>query len=136
MSGLGYGFETKLTGISFEDAVARVTAALKAQGFGVLTEIDVRKTLKNKIDVEFRPYVILGACNPQLAHRALEAEPEIGLLLPCNAVVQQTGGDEITVSIADPRAMFQLVDNPAIAPVAEDAEARIKSALRDLGGSA
>jgi uncharacterized protein (DUF302 family) len=132
MSGLRYGFETKLTGVSFDAAVERVTAALKEQGFGILTEIDVRKTLKKKIDVDFRPYVILGACNPGLAHRALEAEPQIGLLLPCNAVVQQTADDEVTVSIADPHAMFDLVDNPAVGPVAEDAEARIKKAMRDL----
>lgn len=135
MSGLRYGMETKLTGVSFDEAVERVTAALKAQGFGVLTEIDVRKTLKNKIDVDFRPYVILGACNPGLAHRALEAEPQIGLLLPCNAVVQQTADGEVTVSIADPQAMFELVDNPAVASVAEDAEARIRGALRALEGA-
>lgn len=134
MSRLEYGFQTTLTNVSFAEAVDRVTAALKEQGFGILTEIDVGKTLKNKLDVDFRPYVILGACNPQLAHRALQAESQIGLLLPCNAVIQQTADNEVTVSIADPAAMFRLVDNPAIEPIAKDAEVRIKNALHALAG--
>jgi uncharacterized protein (DUF302 family) len=133
MSELPYGYETTLTGVSFDDAVERVTAALKEQGFGVLTEINVKDTLKKKLDVDFRPYVILGACNPKLAHEALNAESQIGLLLPCNAVVQQTGDDEVTVSIAAPDAMFELVDNPAVAPVAKDAQTRIENVMRTLG---
>lgn len=132
MSRLSYGYETKLQGLSFDDAVARVTAALKEQGFGVLTKIDVKTTLKEKLDVDYRNYVILGACNPHLAHQALEAEPQIGLLLPCNAVVQEAPDGAIAVSIADPEAMFRLVDNPAMATVAEEAGTRIENVIRAL----
>jgi uncharacterized protein (DUF302 family) len=120
-----YGISTKLRG-TFDEAVRRVTEALAAEGFGVLTEIDVRATLKKKLDVDFRPYVILGACNPKLAKRALEADPQVGLLLPCNVVVQDAGGGEIDVSILDPKAMFTFVDDPAIAPVAEEAAQRLR----------
>lgn len=131
MSSPSYGFATTLIGLDLDATRARVTAALADQGFGILTEIDVRATLDKKLGVDFRPYVILGACNPQLAHRALEAEPHIGLLLPCNVVVQQTaGGTE--VSIADPRAMFTVIDNPAVAPVAEEAEQRLRRVMAAL----
>ena len=126
MSHLRYGFETPLKGISYDSAVERVTAELKKEGFGVLTEIDVKATLKKKLDVDFRRYVILGACNPNLAHRALGAESHIGLLLPCNVVVQETADGGVMVSIADPRAMFALVDNTALAPVAEEANLRLR----------
>jgi len=127
-----YGFGTTLRDITFEDAVTRVTDALKNEGFGVLTEIDVRETLKKKLDVEFRPYVILGACNPPLAKRALEAEPDIGLLLPCNVIVEQQGEGQAHVAIADPKAMFALVDNRALAPVAEEAEERLRRVVSAL----
>lgn len=130
-----YGFGTTLAGVSFEEAIRRVTDALKDEGFGVLTEIDVQATLKKKLDVDFRPYVILGACNPPLAKQALEGEPDIGLLLPCNVVVQQTR-EGSAVSIADPKAMFALVDNPDVAPIARDAEARLRRVLGALGGKA
>lgn len=131
MSDLTYGFERTLPGTSFADAVARVTEALKAEGFGILAEIDVAGTLKKKLDVDFRPYTILGACNPGLAHRALQAEPQIGLLLPCNVVVQ--GHDDgAIVSIADPKAMFRMVDNPSLAPVAAEAEARLRRVIAAL----
>lgn len=133
MTQTSYGFGTTLPGVSFEQAVQRVTEALKGEGFGVLTEIDVKATLKKKLDVDFRPYVILGACNPPLAKQALEGEPDIGLLLPCNVVVQQAQGG-VEVSIADPKAMFALVDNPDVAPVAQDAEARLRRVLGALGG--
>jgi uncharacterized protein (DUF302 family) len=129
-----YGFGTTMRGISFEDAVQRVTEALKKEGFGVLTEIDVRATLKTKLDVDFRRYVILGACNPPLAKRALDAEPDIGLLLPCNVVVQESGDEEIAVSIADPKAMFTLTGNADIVPVAADADARLRRVLGALSG--
>ena len=132
MSDFGYGFETRLRGVGHADALQRVIKALETEGFGVLTEIDVRQTLKKKLDVEFRPYVILGACNPPLAKQALESESQIGLLLPCNVVVQQTGDDEVSVSIADPKAMFTLVDNPRVAPVAEEAEARLRRVMLAL----
>ena len=130
---LRYGFERTLERTTFDAAVARVTTALQAEGFGVLTEIDVAATLKKKLDVTFRRYVILGACNPTLAHRALQSEPQIGLLLPCNVVVQEAAGDRVTVSIADPRAMFAMVDNPAVAPVAEEADARLRRVMSALG---
>ncbi len=100
MSRISYGYEINLQGLSFNDAVIRVTEALQAEGFGVLTEIDVKTTLKKKLDVDFRNYVILGACNPHLAHQALEAEPQIGLLLPCNATVQEAPDGTIAVAIA------------------------------------
>src|SRR5450759_76332 len=132
MTDIRYGFERTLEGGSFDDAVAGVTAALKNEGFGVLTEIDVKDTLKKKLDVDFRRYVILGACNPQLAHKALTVEPQIGLLLPCNVGVQETSAGRITVSIADPKVMFTLVDNPGVAPVAEEADARLRRVLNAL----
>lgn len=127
-----YGFGITLPDIAFDDAVRRVTEALKNESFGVLTEIDVRETLKKKLDVEFRPYVILGACNPPLAKRALEAEPDIGLLLPCNIIVEQQEEGRIHVAIADPKAMFALVDNAAVAPVAEEAEERLRRVVGAL----
>ena len=133
MAELRYGFETQLTGTSFEQALEKTTAALKAEGFGVLTQIDVKDTLKKKLDVDFRRYVILGACNPPLAHKALEAEGQIGLLLPCNVVVQEVPAGGVVVSIADPKAMFVLVDNPAVAPVAEEAYARLRRVMAALG---
>jgi uncharacterized protein (DUF302 family) len=105
--------------------VALAKEALGAEGFGVLTEIDVRTTLKKKLDVDFRNYVILGACNPPLAHQALVAEPDIGLLLPCNVVVYEDDGDSV-VLILDPLSMLNVVENPALEPVAEEAGARLK----------
>lgn len=128
MAELTYGFERTLPGVPFAEAVTRVTEALKAEGFGVLSEIDVSATLKKKIDVDFRPYVILGACNPTLAHQALQAEPQIGLLLPCNVVVQESDGAS-TVSIADPKAMFRMVESPGLGAVADDAEARLRRVI-------
>lgn len=130
-----YGFGTTLHGIAFEDAVRRTTDALKDEGFGILTEIDVQETLKKKLDVDFRRYVILGACNPPLAKRALDAEPQIGLLLPCNVVVQEASGGDVTVSIADPEAMFTLVDNPTVTPVAEEAEQRLRRVISAVGST-
>jgi uncharacterized protein (DUF302 family) len=118
--------------LPYAQAVEQVTAALKAQGFGVLTEINVQATLKNKLDADFRKYVILGACNPPLAHKALAAELEIGLLLPCNVIVYEDGGGS-RVSIADPIAMMQLADNPALEPVAIEAQARLRRVIEALG---
>jgi uncharacterized protein (DUF302 family) len=133
MSAPAYGFETRLA-TGFDAAVEAVTAALKQEGFGVLTRIDVRETLQQKIGVAFRPYLILGACNPQLAHRALLAEPQIGLLLPCNAVVQETADGAVLVSIADPKAMFSLVDTPELRAVADEAEQRLRRVMDALHG--
>lgn len=123
-----YGYTAHMRGVSFDDARARVTDALKQEGFGILTEIDVQSTLKVKLDRSFRKYVILGACNPQLAHRALEAELGIGLLLPCNVCVWEEE-DGSVVSIARPQAMFDLVRNAALQPVVDDADQRLRRAL-------
>ncbi|MCB0138185.1 MAG: DUF302 domain-containing protein [Caldilineaceae bacterium] len=117
----------------YEAAVEQVTAALKEQGFGVLTEIDVKATMKKKLDVDFKKYVILGACNPPLAHRALSAEPAIGLLLPCNVIVYEDeaqGGS--VVSLVDPIAMLGFVDNAALAPVAQEARTRLEKVAAAL----
>ncbi|MCB9136225.1 MAG: DUF302 domain-containing protein [Anaerolineales bacterium] len=109
----------------YETALERVTAALKTEGFGVLTEIDVKATLKKKIDVDFRPYKILGACNPPLAYRALQAAPEVGLLLPCNVTVSQEE-EHCLVSLIDPIGMMDFVKNPALTPIAEEARVRLE----------
>jgi uncharacterized protein (DUF302 family) len=127
----GYGFEQRLEHATVNEAVERVTAALQREGFGILTQIDVKETLKKKMDVDFRRYLILGACNPSLAHRALSADPQIGLLLPCNVVVQEAV-DGVIVSIADPRAMFTVVENPALAPVVDEADARLRRVMAAL----
>lgn len=128
-----YTFYTELPGVSFQDAVDRVKGALQEEGFGVLTEIDVRSTLKKKIDVDFRPYVILGACNPQLAHKVLSTNDEVGLLLPCNVVVAETsGGSE--VGILRPDAMFQMTDDARIRPYANEAQEKLKRVQQALSG--
>ena len=112
-------------GKTFDD----FTAALKEQGFGVLTEIDVRATLKKKLNVDFRPYVILGACNPPLAYRALQTERELGLLLPCNVIVYDNGDGTSTISAIDPLQMVSVTNNPDLDPIAADANARLLAAL-------
>lgn len=126
-----YGYTKRLPGRSFGEARAAVTEALKQEGFGVLTEIDVKDTLKRKLNEDFRQYVILGACNPQLAHRALTEEIGIGLLLPCNVCVWEEP-DGVTVGIARPDAMFEMVANPGLEPIARDADSRLRRALDSL----
>jgi uncharacterized protein (DUF302 family) len=116
----------------FETALERVTAALKVEGFGVLTEIDVKQTLKKKLDVDFRPYKILGACNPPLAHRALLTAPEVGLLLPCNVVVSQVEEGVTEVSLVDPIGMLGVVAYEDLRPVAEEAAARLDRVAASL----
>ncbi len=125
-----YGFGTTLA-VPYEEAIPRVKEALKAEGFGVLTEIDVRKTLREKLGIEMEPYLILGACNPPLAHRALEQEPEVGLLLPCNVVVR-VQGEGSRVEIADPQAMLGIVGNPHLDALAAEARQRLQRVISSL----
>jgi len=123
MLGTSYALTGETT-LPLAEAVARVREELKVEGFGVLTEIDVQATLKEKLDIDTDPYVILGACNPPLAHQALQAEPDLGVLLPCNVVVYERGG--VThVSAVDAERMLSIVDNDELASVAEDVRARL-----------
>jgi len=119
----------KTVHLSFEDTVARLTEELKKEGFGVLTEIDVQGTMKKKLDVDFRPYKILGACNPPFAYQALQAERNIGLLLPCNIIVQDAENGKTEVAAIDPLVSMSRVDNPALVPVAREIKARLKRVI-------
>lgn len=132
MQETSYGLRVELP-ISYEQAVERATTALKEQGFGVLTTIDIKQTLKQKLNRDFRKYVILGACNPPLADRALHTELEIGLLLPCNVIVYELAPDRSAVSAMAPLAALGIVgDNPDLQAVATEADARLRSALTAL----
>lgn len=126
-----YGFGI-VTPLAFEEAVAAITAAIKQQGFGVLTEIDVRATLKQKLDIEVPPYVILGACNPPLAYNALQREWDLGLLLPCNVIVYANDDGTCTIRIVDPLKMLAVVGNPALNAIAAEANMRLRAALASL----
>jgi uncharacterized protein (DUF302 family) len=126
-----YGFSTKLD-IPYDQAVEKATAALKEEGFGVLTEIDVKATLKQKLDVDFRRYVILGACNPPFAYKALSTELEIGLLLPCNVIVYETQDGGSVVSAMNPMAALGVADNPAMHAIAEQVTAKVTRAIDSL----
>jgi len=130
-----YGFNTTLTDTTFEQALTKTIAALNAEGFGVLTEIDVQRTMKEKLGVEMPPYRILGACNPALAHQALQAVPDVGLLLPCNVVVREEASGHVVVGFLDPQIMVNLVNQPDVKTVADAAEQRLRRACSSLGGS-
>ena len=125
-----YGF-TKTTDYSFEQAIEKVTEELKKEGFGILSTIDVKDTLKKKIDVDFKKYTILGACNPKLAHSALQVEEELGLLLPCNVIVYEKN-DKTVVSIFDPRVMTLVIENPEMKPVAEEVKNKLQRVLESV----
>lgn len=129
----GYGFSVD-TDLTVEQADSMVRELLKTEGFGVLTEIDVRQTLKDKLDVDFKPYRILGACNPSLAHRALHVEPGIGLLLPCNVVVEAGAAGGSHISFLDPEVALGLVGNPGLEPIAKDASERLRRVAGRLPG--
>jgi uncharacterized protein (DUF302 family) len=128
-----YGFNIQVKG-GFDDAVKRVTEALKTEGFGVLTDIDVQATMKAKLGIDGKPYRILGACNPPLAHKAISADPDIGLLLPCNVVVREDAQGKIIVGFMDPIAVLKLTDNPGISDIAKDVRARLERVRDQLKG--
>jgi uncharacterized protein (DUF302 family) len=128
---MSYHFSKTLQ-MSFDDAIARVIAALQAEGFGVLTEIDVKATLKKKLDVDFREYRILGACNPTLAYQALQLEGKIGTMLPCNVLVQESDDGQVEVSAVDPIASMQAIDNPALGEVAQTVRAKLRDIVEAL----
>jgi len=129
LSNYSFGGETKY---AFDDAIRKVEEALKEQGFGILTQIDAKRVLKEKLDIDRRPYKILGACNPNFAHQALDMEPEIGVLLPCNVLVYEKENGEIMVSAMNPEAALSLVGNPDIEKIAKEVRSRIEAALEKL----
>jgi uncharacterized protein (DUF302 family) len=126
-----YGIRTTVKG-SYEETIPRVTEALKQEGFGILTQIDVKDTLKKKLNVDFPKYIILGACNPPLAHKALSAETEIGLLLPCNVIVYEGTDGQTVVAAQDPDAVLGIVGSPALVSVAKDARERLVRMIESL----
>jgi uncharacterized protein (DUF302 family) len=129
-----FGFGTVVS-TSFDETIVNVTAALKTEGFGVLTDIDVAATMKAKLDKDMPPYRILGACNPSLAHQAISAEPEIGLLLPCNVVVRALPDGKTRVSFMDPESVLQLVDQPGVEVLAADVKARLHRVMAAVSAS-
>jgi uncharacterized protein (DUF302 family) len=128
---MNYYFSKKIT-MPFDDAVARVTEALKKESFGVLTDIDVQATLKKKLNADFRKYRILGACNPPFAYQALQAEDKIGTMLPCNVIVQELGGGVVEVAAVDPAASMAAVKNPKLVEIAGQVRAKLKTVVDGL----
>jgi uncharacterized protein (DUF302 family) len=129
---MSYYFNTSLKGKTFDEAIGMVTEELKKEGFGVLTEIDIAATLKNKLGVDFKKYKILGACNPQFAHKALQAEDKIGVFLPCNIVVEEQPGGSIEVTAVDPVASMVAVRNPSLGETAGDVQQKLKRVIAAL----
>jgi len=123
---------SKITDNSFEEVRAKITDELKKEGFGILTEIDVRETLKKKLDVNFQKYNILGACNPPFAYKALQAENKIGMLLPCNVIVQELPDGKVEVAAIDPMQSMQVVENPALKVIAEQVQAKIRNVINNM----
>jgi len=123
---------SKTVEMSFDEAVGRVTEELKKEGFGILTDIDVKETLKKKLNVDFRKYRIFGACNPPFAYKALQAEDKIGLMLPCNVVVEETADRKIEVAAIDPVASMQAIENPRLRDVAEQVRNKLKRVINNL----
>jgi len=123
---------SKVVTLSFDDAVEKAMAELKKEGFGVITEIDVKQTLKKKLDVDFKRYRILGACNPPFAYKALQVEDKIGTMLPCNVIVQEIEGGRVEVAVIDPVASMQAVANPALKDVAEKVQAKLKKVIENI----
>ncbi len=128
---MNYYFSKKLT-TNFEDAIEKVTAALKEEGFGILTEIDVKATMKKKLDVDFPPYRILGACNAPFAYQALQAEDKIGTMLPCNVIVRQTGKNEVEIAAVDPIASMQAVENEKLGEIAVQVRSKLQKVIEGL----
>ena len=128
---MAYYFST-LTDLSYEDAIAKTTEELKKEGFGVLTQIDVKTTLKNKIDVDFPRYIILGACNPVFAHKALQSEPQIGTMLPCNVVVRENDQGQTEVFAVDPIASMSGVENAALGSIAQEVQQKLKTVIENI----
>ena len=128
---MSYHF-SKILELSFDEAIERVTNELKEEGFGILTEIDVKNTLKKKLDVDFRNYKILGACNPPLAYQALQAESYIGLMLPCNVIVQETEGGKTEISAIDPVASMQAIQNEGLGEIASGVRLKLKKVIESL----
>ncbi|MCZ7603080.1 DUF302 domain-containing protein [Melioribacter sp. Ez-97] len=131
MSQTNYGF-SKVVNLGYEEAIEKVTEELKKEGFGILTEIDVKETLKKKLDVDFKPYKILGACNPPFAHKALQSEEQIGLMLPCNVIVYVNEQNETIVTVIDPIASMQAVNNDKLGEVAETIQSKLKNVIDSL----
>lgn len=131
MEQTNYGF-TKIVNLNYEEAIEKVTEELKKEGFGVLTEIDVKETLKKKLDVDFKPYKILGACNPPFAYKSLQAEEQIGLMLPCNVIVYVNDNNETVVAAIDPISSMQAVNNPNLGDVAQTIQNKLKNVIENI----